>query len=156
MPALAEPDVVSRGHGVCTSYGWGPSSKTFIIRDADIRNEDPFGISHNVPHVCDAAPSLTEARGRCGDEARRSAEEPEPPRRGGDAHTSRYTKCPYEEATAAVNSFEKVSDLKDFTREWRNRSSVCGEPKLSKSTLLMTTHVKAGRPLATLNVGQRQ
>jgi hypothetical protein len=50
------------------------------------------------------------------------------PRRGGDAHTSRYTKCPSEETTAAVTSSEKVSDLKDFTREWRNGSSVCGEP----------------------------
>jgi hypothetical protein len=36
-------------------------------------------MSYNVPHVCDAAPSQTKARGRCGDEARRSAEEPEAP-----------------------------------------------------------------------------
>jgi hypothetical protein len=36
-------------------------------------------MSHNVSLVCDAAPSLTKARGRCGDEARRSAEEPEAP-----------------------------------------------------------------------------
>jgi len=36
-------------------------------------------MTHNVSLVCDAAPSLTEARGRCGDEARRSAEEPEAP-----------------------------------------------------------------------------
>ena len=38
-----------------------------------------IGISHNVPRVCDAAPSLTEARGRCGGAARRSAAEPEAP-----------------------------------------------------------------------------
>jgi hypothetical protein len=36
-------------------------------------------MSYNVSLVCDAAPSLTKARGRCGDEARRSAEEPEAP-----------------------------------------------------------------------------
>jgi hypothetical protein len=36
-------------------------------------------ITHNVSHVCDVAPSPTRARGRCGDEARRSAEEPEAP-----------------------------------------------------------------------------
>ena len=36
-------------------------------------------MSHNVSLVCDAAPSPTRARGRCGDEARRSAEEPEAP-----------------------------------------------------------------------------
>jgi hypothetical protein len=36
-------------------------------------------MSHNVWLVCDAAPSLTEARGRCGVAARRSAAEPEPP-----------------------------------------------------------------------------
>ena len=36
-------------------------------------------MAHNVLHVCDAAPSLTEARGRCGGAARRSAAEPELP-----------------------------------------------------------------------------
>jgi hypothetical protein len=36
-------------------------------------------MSHNVSRVCDAAPSLTEARGRCGGAARRSAAEPEAP-----------------------------------------------------------------------------
>jgi hypothetical protein len=77
MPALSEPDVISRGHGVCTSYGWGPSSKTFIIRDADIRNEDPFGISHNVSHVCDVALSPTRARGHV---AERRAAAPRSPR----------------------------------------------------------------------------
>ena len=46
-----------------------------LIPDA----ERTGGISHNVSQVCDVAPSLTEARGRCGDEARRSAEEPEAP-----------------------------------------------------------------------------
>ncbi len=49
-------------------------------------------IAYNVLHVCDAAPSLTEARGRCGGAARRSAAEPEPPRRGGDAHTRCYAE----------------------------------------------------------------
>ena len=36
-------------------------------------------MAHNVSRVCDAAPSLTEARGRCGGAARRSAAEPEAP-----------------------------------------------------------------------------
>jgi hypothetical protein len=43
----------------------------------------------NVPHVCDAVPRLTEPRGRCGDEARRSAAEPEAPERAAHAHASR-------------------------------------------------------------------
>ena len=42
-------------------------------------SSDCTGLAHNVSHVCDAAPSPTRARGRCGDEARRSAEEPEAP-----------------------------------------------------------------------------
>ncbi len=61
-------------------------------------------IAYNVWLVCDAAPSPTRARGRCGDEARRSAEEPEPPRRGGDAHTSRYAKYPGQLPTTVVTS----------------------------------------------------
>ena len=42
--------------------------------------EDFSAIAYNVLHVCDAAPRLTEPRGRCGGAARRSAAEPEPPK----------------------------------------------------------------------------
>jgi hypothetical protein len=44
-------------------------------------------ISHNVPHVCDAAPRLTEPRGRCGAAERRGARGAF---RGADAHTRCY------------------------------------------------------------------
>jgi len=50
------------------------------LRNTSLCIRTAFGaIAYNVPLVCDAAPSLTKARGRCGDEARRSAAEPEAP-----------------------------------------------------------------------------
>ena len=73
--------------------------------------DERSAIAYNVSHVCDAAPSLTEARGRCGGAARCSAAEPEAPRRGADAHTRCYAKFRGVTSYPLYNLNGKTSDI---------------------------------------------
>jgi len=98
-------------------------------------------VSHNVSLVCDAAPSPTRARGRCGDEARPSAAEPEPPQRGGDAHYVQLCEVPLPlQSIPAVNAQMK-DDARDSTRLFR----LSGAPKNAPVT---TSFARDRRPSA--------
>ena len=56
-------------------------------------------------------------RGRCGGAAHRGAAEPEPPRRGGDAHTSCYTKC--QSGSTVTRQYRYRSNLRSSIRTIR-------------------------------------
>jgi hypothetical protein len=77
---------LARGGGHSFSVGrfWSveivEGEKEYRFRTPNFRSfEHVAGISHNGPHVCDAAPRPKGPRGRCGGAARRSAAEPEAP-----------------------------------------------------------------------------